>query len=99
VREEEEGWGGERPGDCNMCDLMWRDSGAIFRSRAKRSGGNLRPCGLRECGGQRAGVRAGGVEGELARLTCEFLRHTQPRRPRLLSSSNSNSHNKMREVG
>lgn len=35
----------------------------------------------------------GGVGGESARLTCEFLRHTQSRRPRLLSSSNSNSHN------
>lgn len=93
------GVGRRRPGDWIMCDLTWRDSGAIFRARAKRSSGNLRLCGLRECGGQRAGVRAGGVGGESARLTCEFLRHTQPRRPRFLSSSNSNSHNKMREVG
>lgn len=52
---EKRGWGGERPGDWNMNGLTWRDSGAILRAKAKRSGGNLRLCGLRECGGQRAG--------------------------------------------
>lgn len=52
-----------------MRGLTWRDSGAILRAKAKRSGGNLRLCGLRECargGGSGRGEREADVRASPA---------------------------------
>lgn len=101
VREEEGGGGGERPGDWNVRGLTWWDSEAILRAKAKQSGGNFRQC--RSAGVRwpaRGSARRGSGRGEReADVRASFSGYTQPRRPRLLSSSNSNSHSKMREVG
>lgn len=46
--------------------LTWWDSGSFLKAKAERSGGNFCAAGLRERGGQRAGVSTGEAQGRQA---------------------------------